>query len=163
ANNASKKLAVTNQQTIQRLQLLFFAINGLYVFIRFVVCFGTVSWAVAVAYVGTFLVSLFMFQQLVSMGQPRYGPSGDLVSAGEDLAAPGLTSYMFDILYVTWFIHLGSLVTHYVWYLYLIIPGYAVVKLGGFIWPFLAGFGAGQAEPVAQSPAKRPKVKYARR
>lgn len=48
-----------------------------------------------------------------------------MAAQGNDLQQSGLTQYMFDVIYVTWFVQLASLVWSKLWYLYLIIPGYA--------------------------------------
>ncbi|KAJ1930338.1 hypothetical protein IWQ60_000359 [Tieghemiomyces parasiticus] len=89
------------------------------------------------------------------MGQPTYGPAGEVLAAGEDLSTSGLTSFMFDILYVTWFVHLGSLVSRYFWYFYLVIPGYCGVKIWGYLWPVVAGF-LGRGSPGMAGPEKSP-------
>ena len=60
-------------------------------------------------------IAVFFWAQLV-----------DAAQKGQDLSGEGLISYMQDICYVTWFVHLGAaLVSPKFWYLYLVIPGYA--------------------------------------
>ncbi|KAJ1959065.1 hypothetical protein IWQ62_004762 [Dispira parvispora] len=175
ANNAAKKLAVENAKTIKRLRQLFYGVNLVYVLVRFLWQFSSVTWSSSLGYVATFLVSFFVFQQLVSMGQPHYNERGDLLRSGEDLGMPGLTSYMFDVLYVTWFVHLGTLWSDLFWYLYVLLPGYAVYTLGGYIWPYLSqwlGSGSGNSSAPSDTStnrqekkskkAKQPRAKYVR-
>lgn len=61
-------------------------------------------------------------------GRPSY-VNGSLKSAGEDLAAEGLTEYMFDVIWVTW----GCLVAviffgNWGWLLWAVLPAYGAVK-----------------------------------
>lgn len=61
-------------------------------------------------------------------GRPSYA-NGSLKSAGEDLAAEGLTEYMFDVIWVTW----GCLVAvilfgNWGWLLWAVVPAYGAVK-----------------------------------
>jgi hypothetical protein len=61
-------------------------------------------------------------------GRPSY-VNGSLKSAGEDLAAEGLTEYMFDVIWVTW----GCLVAvilfgNWGWLLWAVVPAYGAVK-----------------------------------
>lgn len=44
-----------------------------------------------------------------------------MAAQGNDLQQSGLTQYMFDVIYVTWFVQLASLVWSKLWYLYLIV------------------------------------------
>ncbi|KAJ1644188.1 hypothetical protein IWQ61_010445 [Dispira simplex] len=174
ANNAAKKLAIENAKTIKRLKQWFYGVNLVYVLGRFIWQFSSVTWGNSLGYVTTFLVSFFVFQQLVSMGQPYYNEQGELIRSGEDLSLPGLTSYMFDVLYVTWFVHLGTLWSDLFWYLYVLLPGYAIYALGGYVWPYLSpwlGNGSGNTAPSdipinrqdkKSKKAKQPRAKYVR-
>jgi hypothetical protein len=61
-------------------------------------------------------------------GRPSY-VNGSLKSAGEDLAAEGLTEYMFDVIWVTW----GCLVAvilfgNWGWLLWAVVPAYGAFK-----------------------------------
>jgi len=67
---------------------------------------------------------------LESTGRPKYDSSNNsLKTAGEDLSAPGLTEYMFDVIWVTW----ASLVLvvffgNWGWLLWSVVPAYGLVK-----------------------------------
>lgn len=63
---------------------------------------------------------------LRSVGAPRYDARGVLASEGEDLSAPGVTSLMWDAVWLTWAVHgLVALVSRWFWALYLTIPACA--------------------------------------
>lgn len=46
-------------------------------------------------------LSQFLYQHLKKVGTPRRDSTGNLVSAGDDLNQPGMTEWMFDILYIS--------------------------------------------------------------
>lgn len=61
-------------------------------------------------------------------GRPSY-LNGSLKSAGEDLAAEGLTEYMFDVIWVTWACLIAVvLFGNWGWVLWAVIPAYGIVK-----------------------------------
>ncbi|KAM6484442.1 hypothetical protein HDV62DRAFT_298426 [Trichoderma sp. SZMC 28011] len=63
---------------------------------------------------------------LESSGRPKYdAATGALKTSGEDLAAAGLTEYMFDVIWVTW----ASIVSvilfgKWGWLLFAVVPAY---------------------------------------
>ncbi|KAL6694699.1 hypothetical protein J3F84DRAFT_377689 [Trichoderma pleuroticola] len=63
---------------------------------------------------------------LESSGRPKYdAATGALKTSGEDLAAAGLTEYMFDVIWVTW----ASIVSvilfgNWGWLLFAVVPAY---------------------------------------
>ena len=63
-------------------------------------------------------------------GRPTYDPSTNaLRSSGEDLAAPGLTEYMFDVIWVTWAsVVLVILVGNWGWLVWSVVPIYGGIK-----------------------------------
>lgn len=51
----------------------------------------------------------------------------DMAAKGEDLNAEGLTALMWDVVFVTWFVHVGTaFVWRKFWWLYASIPCYGV-------------------------------------
>ncbi|KAL1867752.1 hypothetical protein VTK73DRAFT_4014 [Phialemonium thermophilum] len=77
-------------------------------------------------------------------GRPKYDPATKaLRSAGEDLSAPGLTEYMFDVVWVTWAAAvLVALFGNGWWFLWAVVPAYGAYK----------GFGLmGAARQMAQT------------
>ncbi|KXJ97478.1 hypothetical protein Micbo1qcDRAFT_8111 [Microdochium bolleyi] len=80
---------------------------------------------------GLLSVPSFICQYILeSTGRPRYdAETKQLRTAGEDLAAPGLTEYMFDIVWVTWactvlVIPFGN----WAWLLWAVVPIYGASK-----------------------------------
>lgn len=96
---------------------------------------------------------------LEKLARPSYNPDGSLRRAGEDLDAPGLTEFMWDIVYWTW-INLIFVVIlgNRAWWLYLVIPAYAVyaaVTTASGLKSSFAGLAGGGGEPTSQNQSKR--------
>ena len=84
------------------------------------------SRAATVLYVLTTLGSGAVGFALRSIGAPKYDARGVLASEGDDLGAAGVTSLMWDAVYLTWAVHvLVALVSRWFWSLYLAIPACA--------------------------------------
>lgn len=62
-----------------------------------------------------------LFRHLSTVGSPRRDvATGTLIAPGEDLGAPGVTEWCFDVIYVTWACQVGSaLIGESFWWLYL--------------------------------------------
>jgi hypothetical protein len=67
---------------------------------------------------------------LETTGRPKYDSStNSLKTAGEDLSAPGLTDYMFDVIWVTWAsVVLVIFLGNWGWLLWAAVPAYGAVK-----------------------------------
>lgn len=98
---------------------------------------------------------------LESIARPTYDEAGNLRRAGEDLDAPGLTEFFWDIIYWTW-INLVAVVVlgNRAWWLYLVVPLYAVyagVTTARGVKGMLGGLAGGGAEGdmSAQAQSKR--------
>lgn len=96
-------------------------------------------------------------------GRPKYDPAtGSLKSSGEDLAAQGLTEYMFDVIWVTW----ASLISvilfgNWGWLLWAVVPAYGIYLGSG-----LLGMGRqklAQMQGVDEAPAQQQGNRRARR
>jgi hypothetical protein len=72
---------------------------------------------------------------LESTGRPKFDPATKaLKSSGEDLAAPGLTEYMFDVIWVTWFCLISVIVLgNWGWIFWSVVPVYGVYKGYGLL------------------------------
>ncbi|KAJ4264846.1 hypothetical protein NW762_005089 [Fusarium torreyae] len=68
-------------------------------------------------------------------GRPKYDPSTRaLRTAGEDLSSPGLTEYMFDVIWITWAsVILVILFGNKAWFLWLVLPAYGVYLGSGLL------------------------------
>lgn len=160
ASSSTKKTASSNEQKLYELHL----ISGV------VVIF---SLAIIAFFRRPQNLKLFILYQIPLLGcqytieksgRPKYkwdnvGQYNKLVNSGMDLNQPGLTEYLFDIIYVSWILDaltiiIGSLK---VWYLFLIVPGFAAFKLSGFIKAFFPK--SDSSKPVSAPTEKNEKSK----
>jgi len=81
-----------------------------------------------VLYIISSLLAGVLGLSLNSMGQAKHDVQGKMVSAGDDLSSPGLTAYMFDVVYITWAVHVLSAISIKFYYFYFLVPGYAFFK-----------------------------------
>ncbi len=72
---------------------------------------------------------------LETTGRPKYDVTNkSLKNAGEDLAAPGLTEYMFDIIWVTWASLIAVIaVGNWGWVVWTVVPVYGAYKGYGLL------------------------------
>ncbi|PVV01106.1 hypothetical protein BB560_004488, partial [Smittium megazygosporum] len=131
ANASAKKTIVSNSAKIKRMDKMYLAVNCLYVLFRFIIFYSSLSWKIAVCYFITLAIESYIYVQIYRISQPKFDNDGKLISSGVDLSQPGLISYMFDVIYITWMVHLLSLITVYAWFLYLSIPIYILYEFGG--------------------------------
>lgn len=143
AGKARKDLAKSNAAALQNLHLASLALN--LAFILFSLLFRSRS---LVTY-GVLSIPAFAAQYVLeSSGRPKYttlNGKTSLRTAGEDLGAPGLTEYMFDIIWVTWACLISALlVGNKGWWLYAVVPVFAVWKGWGLLGMARGVIGAGK-------------------
>lgn len=144
AQKARKDRAKSNAAALNNLHLGSLIVNSAFLLLHFVFrSRSLLLW---------FVLSLpsFLCQfTLERTGRPSYdAATGALKSSGEDLAAPGLTEYMFDVVWVTWAAAiLVALFGNWAWFLWAVVPAYGAYKAFGM-------FGA--ARQMAQMSADAP-------
>jgi len=166
ANKSAKRQALNNAAILSKLRLGFLISNSLFLGIRGFWFYATMTWTLWTIYIITSLIAVGLYVQLIKMAQPRIDSSGGLVDGGDNLSQEGLTSYMFDVIYVTWFIHASvSLISDSFWWLYSVIPCFALYKLISLCLglrnnPMLQG--VAQEQEITDKESKKPKIKYVR-
>ncbi|KAF9816293.1 hypothetical protein IEO21_04158 [Rhodonia placenta] len=161
ANASAKRVAQQNAQTIKNMKYGMLAAGALSLLLRMLFRKGSLSpaklslWLLALSN----LPSIFLSRYLERIGSPRRDATTDtLISAGEDLGRPGIIEWAFDVIYITWACQVGSGVFgDWFWWLYLVIPLYAVYKLWtSAISPLLFGRPAATPDPRGDSAPKEP-------
>ncbi|KAF6762561.1 hypothetical protein DFP72DRAFT_560508 [Ephemerocybe angulata] len=154
ANASAKRIANQNETTVKQLRLGMFAPMLLSLVLRFL--FRRASFppskGIIALYVLTYFPAFFLSNYLIKIGTTRRDPNtGALISYGEDLHQTGVTEWCFDILYITWACQVGSgAFGDWFWWLYLVIPLYAVFKLWtSVISPMVLGRGSPADAPPA--------------
>jgi hypothetical protein len=145
AQKAKKGVAKANISTLNNLHLGTLGLNIL--FILFSLLIKRRSF---LAYVLFSLPSLFCQFTLEKTGRPKFDANTKaLKSSGEDLAAPGLTEYMFDVVWVTW----ASLIVvilfgNWGWLIWSVVPVYGAYKGYGLLGMARGMMGGGQPGEV---------------
>jgi len=148
ANTAAKKLKQANEQFLFSILIGILVVNVLYLVLNLpsMLMWDTFTFWNYVGWGFAFLASMGCYVMLRMSAKCRY-EGNTLVSAGEDLRGGGLLSYVFDLFCVIAFVQLLSCLTNYAWYLLLIVPAYAVIKLWtSLISPMIFG-GSGMPMP----------------
>ncbi|KXN87899.1 hypothetical protein AN958_07908 [Leucoagaricus sp. SymC.cos] len=144
ANASAKRIAHQNEAAVKTLKLGMIVPTLISLVLRFLFRRSSLppTKTSLALYVVTFFPSLFLSNYLIKIGTPRRDPTtGTLISYGEDLNQTGVTEWCFDILYITWACQIGSgAFGEWFWFLYMVIPLYAVFKLwSSAISPYLQG------------------------
>ncbi|CAG8951272.1 hypothetical protein HYFRA_00008021 [Hymenoscyphus fraxineus] len=148
AQKAKKDRAKANTAALNNLHIGTLIVNA--VFILFNILFRRRSLlAYAILSIPCFIAEFI----LESTGRPKYDASTKaLKSSGEDLAAQGLTEYMFDIIWITW----ASLISviflgNWGWLLWSVVPVYGLYKGYGLLGMARGMMGGGgQQAPMAE-------------
>ncbi|KAI0254336.1 hypothetical protein BJV78DRAFT_1274160 [Lactifluus subvellereus] len=161
ANASAKRIASQNEAAIRNMFYGQLLSNLFPLLIRIVFrwqAFRQSKKAIAL-YCLSLALSQFLYQYLKRSGTPRRDPTGNLVSSGDDLNHPGMTEWIFDILYISWFAQVGSAIFgEWLWWIYVVIPMFVIYKLWNtLISPILLGRSSSVAEgePEQEGLSKR--------
>ncbi|KAK7751593.1 hypothetical protein SLS62_006418 [Diatrype stigma] len=154
AQKARKDTAKSNAAALKNLHVGTLIVNTL--FVLFTLLFKKRS---MVLYVVLSIPSFICEYVLEKSGRPRYDPNTKaLKSAGEDLSAPGLTDYMFDVIWVTWAsVVLVILFGNWGWLLWSVVPAFGIFKGYGLLGAArgMAGMQQPQQENAAPAAGNR--------
>jgi hypothetical protein len=133
AQKAKKDRARANTAALNTLHLGALIVNTLFLVSNFLFRSRSLL-AYAIISAPSFLCEFVLERS----GRPTYDPDTKaLRSAGEDLASPGLTEYMFDVVWVTWAAAVAVvLFGNWAWLLWAVVPAY-----GFYIGSGLLGMG----------------------
>ncbi|GAA6020972.1 hypothetical protein JCM8202_003795 [Rhodotorula sphaerocarpa] len=149
AGASNKRIAAANAATLKQLRLGMAVSGGVYLLHLFIFSSGR-SYRRLFLFAVTEAIAIGLWNQLQAMAK-----------GGQELnGSKGLVSYMFDVLYVTWFIHITTaLISAKFWYLYWVIPIYALYRLVTFALPYISPSlaaalqGGGNAAPAGPAGA----------
>ncbi|KND92111.1 hypothetical protein TOPH_03199 [Tolypocladium ophioglossoides CBS 100239] len=133
AQKAKKDQAKHNTAALNGLHLTALIVNAVFLLFHFLLRPRSL-----LAY-GLFSVPAFVCEYVLEVsGRPKYDAATKaLRSPGEDMAARGLTEYMFDVIWVTWACAVVVLlVGNWGWLLWAVIPAY-----GAYLGKGLLGMG----------------------
>ncbi|XP_039057871.1 transmembrane protein 208-like [Hibiscus syriacus] len=94
---------------------------------------SSITWKHWVGLLLTSVAYFFPYQQLAQMAKPSYADDGELLYGGFDMSTGGICACLHDIIYITSFVQLASIISNKFWYTYLVIPAFGAYKSFGFI------------------------------
>ncbi|CUM66339.1 uncharacterized protein PRCAT00004002001 [Priceomyces carsonii] len=166
AAQSSKKLATRNSEILQTTHLVSIAINAVSLLAVLILKRPSSS----KPYILLSIPALILQYVLEKNGRPvysidAYSNNKKLVKSGDDISRSGLYEYMFDVLYITWAIDILMTVfgTNKVWWLFSIIPGFAVYTVAQFALPYFKKSKEPPSEDATPSESKRQSKLRARR
>lgn len=125
AQKARKDRARGNAAALNNLHVGSAVVNGLFILFHYFFKTRSLFWWLLVS------IPSFVCQfTLERTGRPSYDPAtGAVRSSGEDLAAQGLTEYMFDVIWVTWAtVVLVIFFGNWFWLTWVLVPAYGAYK-----------------------------------
>ncbi|KAJ0967142.1 hypothetical protein J5N97_024059 [Dioscorea zingiberensis] len=157
ANQGAKKRRDENKQHMANLLRLIIACNVVYVLVRMLIFHSSFTWK---HWIGLFVTSLaygISYQQLANMAKPSYSDDGELLDGGFDMSTEGICGYLHDVIYITSFVQVTSIISGKFWLVFLVIPAFAAYKVLGFAKGFLSPGSEGDTEDE-KSRKKREKI-----
>jgi len=150
AQKAKKDRAKANITTLNYLHIGSLIFNGLFIIFNFLIkSRSLVVYAI-------FSVPCFIAEYILeTTGRPRYDPTTKaLKSSGEDLAAVGLTEYLFDVIWITWFSLVAVIAFgNWGWVVWAVVPIYGVYKGYGLLGIARGMMGGGQGASAQENTA----------
>jgi len=150
ARKAEKDRAKNNISTLNNLHIGSLSFNV--IFILFNVLLKRRS---LVAYL-IFSIPCFIAEYVLeSSSRPKYDATTKVLkSAGQDLAAPGLTEYMFDVIWITWACLVAvMLIGNWGWILWAVVPAYGAYKGYGLMGMARGMMGGAQQGQIPEEQA----------
>ena len=149
ANKAAKALAAANTARLNQTLYLTLGIHLLFWLLRGLVFRASLRRVSLALYLVLASPQLLVQLYLERLGRPARGPDGTLVRAGADLAAPGLTESLWDLVYWTYgCVVLAALAGVWAWLLWAAVPLYALYAA----WRLFATMRAGYSNATAEAP-----------
>lgn len=129
ANQGAKKRKDENKRHMTTLLRVIIICNAVYILARVLILHSSFTWKHVIGLLVTSAAYAFTYLQLSNMAQPAYDENGDLLDGGFDMSTGGVCGYLHDVIYITSFVQLGSIISDKFWYIYLVIPAFAAYKL----------------------------------
>ncbi|EXC43069.1 hypothetical protein L484_000469 [Morus notabilis] len=121
ANQGAKKRKEENARHMANLRRLIIACNVVYVLVRMLIFYSSFTWKHWIGLAVTSAAYLIPYQQLAQMAKPAYAGDGELIDGGFDMSTGGVCGYLHDVIYITSFVQLASIISGKFWYTYLVV------------------------------------------
>ncbi|KAH0935861.1 hypothetical protein HID58_012978, partial [Brassica napus] len=136
-----------------------------YVIVRMVIFHSSFTWKHWIGLVVTSIGYGVPYKFLDGMAKPSVSDDGELIDGGFDMSTGGICGilimessifitsltngpcrYLHDVLYITCFVQLASIISGKFWYTYLVIPAFGAYKASGLIRGFMSQGSEGGVE-----------------
>ncbi|XP_034682382.1 transmembrane protein 208 homolog [Vitis riparia] len=146
ANQGAKKRKEENSRHMTKLLRLIIACNVIYVLVRMLFFYSTFTWKHWIGLLLTTAAYVIPYRQLASMAKPAYHDDGELLDGGFDMSTGGVCGYLHDVIYITSFVQIMSIISEKFWYTYLVIPAFGGYKIFGLTRGLLSQSSEGATE-----------------
>ncbi|KAI8019379.1 Transmembrane protein 208 [Camellia lanceoleosa] len=133
ANQGAKKRKEENGRRLKNLLRFIIFANVFYLVVRAGIFHSTFKWKHWVGFMLTFFAYIIPYQQLAMMAKPTYSESGELEDGGFDLTTDGVCGYLHDVIYITGFVQLTTIISEKFWYIYLVAFELLINKRGQLV------------------------------
>ncbi|PIA56894.1 hypothetical protein AQUCO_00700919v1 [Aquilegia coerulea] len=157
ANQGAKKRKEENTRHMTKLLRIIIICNVIYVLVRMIIFHSSITWKHFVGLIVTSVAYVVPYKQLASMAKPSYADDGELLDGGFDMGTGGVCGYLHDVIYITCFVQLMSILSGKFWYTYLLIPAFGLYQISGLLKGFLSNGSEGDVEDE-KSRKKREKM-----
>ncbi|XP_044951805.1 transmembrane protein 208 homolog [Hordeum vulgare subsp. vulgare] len=160
ANQGSKKIVERNRRRMDLLWRIILVSNVIYIVVRMAVMHSSFTWKHWIGLVVTSAAYFLSYKQLASMTKAEYSDADnrELLSSGYDMATGGISEYIEDVIYITAFVQLTSIISGKFWWTYLVIPAFGGYKIFFLLkGTFFSGGSEGEVEDE-KSRKKREKM-----
>ncbi|KAI8920896.1 hypothetical protein DFJ77DRAFT_506523 [Powellomyces hirtus] len=161
AKGSAKKIYEKNTQALGNLRKYHAAIVAVYAAWRIIYHWNsfTLSQMIGCGVVNGIFVWLY---RSLSASATATIANGTVEDAGFDLSGEGLVAYMFDVIYIGWFVLLTTaFISSKFWWTYIVVPIFAAYTLYKKVAPML-GRGPAMEAPMPGKKQQKQKVKYSR-
>ncbi|PIA56893.1 hypothetical protein AQUCO_00700919v1 [Aquilegia coerulea] len=121
ANQGAKKRKEENTRHMTKLLRIIIICNVIYVLVRMIIFHSSITWKHFVGLIVTSVAYVVPYKQLASMAKPSYADDGELLDGGFDMGTGGVCGYLHDVIYITCFVQLMSILSGKFWYTYLLV------------------------------------------
>ncbi|KAJ3320370.1 Histone chaperone asf1b [Blyttiomyces sp. JEL0837] len=158
AKGSAKRIVESNAKIIKTHTYIHAGVTIFNILFRVLIFWSSFTFWIGFRYILCHLALILIFRQLVALAAVSMSSDG-IDDAGVDLTKSGIQEYLFDVVYVLWFVMVGTCFFDWVWYILWAIPVFAGYKLFMMVKPFLFGSGQKSEPDVSKKPAPKQKTK----
>lgn len=135
ANKNQKKVDESNKKILANIQLTIIIINIIYFVFRILWSWESFGFFSICGFLILNAVYYFTYRYLVNYSQPTITEEDYFV---EDLnkCQGSFAEYCFDIFYIQYFVQITTIFSNWFWLVYLVLPGFALYKIFGYLLMF---------------------------